>query len=403
MLAPLRGLPPNAPALSLRARPVSLASIPPPMHARRVAADHILIPIHDFSAGGTELIAFRLARAWIAAGRRVTILAGAADGPLRPRVPAGVAVHILSPERRRSAFSRLRLGAHMAADAARLSPDAIFIPGNFHFMLARGLRAALPHAAIVAKASNPVWSDDRTPLPVARALVGAVTRGIDRVVAMAPALVPEVARVVGADKVIVIDDPFLDEDMRIAARPRTAAPHAPLALLTVARLEPQKDPALALALAAALRARGQAARLVLLGGGPMRARIERDIARLGLAGHVDLAGYVADPAPFYAQADMLLMTSRFEGVPAVIGEALAHGLSFVATDCSPWLTALAADHPALGTVVADRDPATLADAIASRARMPWPSAAEIEAGIGRHRIGAAARAYLDLFDRLAAR
>ena len=371
------------------------------MHAHIVPADHILIPIHDFSAGGTELIAFRLARAWSAVGRRVSILAGARDGPLRPRVPDGVAVHILTPERPRSALSRLRLGARMAPEAARLAPDAIFIPGNFHFMLARGLRRALPEAAIVAKASNPVWSDRRTPLPIARALVRAVTRGIDRIVAMAPALQPEVARFVGAERVVVIDDPFLDDDARIAARPAALQSRASLDLLMVARLEPQKDPALALAVVATLRERGADARLVLLGGGPMRAQLEREIARLGLSGHVTLAGYVAEPAPFYAAADLLLMTSRFEGVPAVIGEALIHGLPFVATDCSAWLTALARAHPALGAVTADRSPRTLADALRRQGQAPFPTAVQIEAAIGPHRIGKAARAYLDLFDRLA--
>ena len=60
-----------------------------------MTAAHILITIHDFSAGGTENIAFRLAREWLAAGRKVSILAGAADGPMQARVPEGAEVHIL--------------------------------------------------------------------------------------------------------------------------------------------------------------------------------------------------------------------------------------------------------------------------------------------------------------------
>jgi len=366
-----------------------------------VIAHHILIPIHDFSAGGTELVAFRLARAWVAAGRRVSLLAGAHDGPLRPRVPDNVAVQVLSPERPRATFSRLNLGARMAMDAVRHAPDAIFIPGNFHFMLGRGLRAALPHAAIVAKASNPVWGSPPAPLMIARTLVGAVTRGIDRVIAMAPALAPDVARFVGERRVAVIADPFLDDDMPIAARPAGRPAGAVLNLLMVARLEAQKDPALALALVAALRARGREVRLTLLGDGPMRGQIEREVMRLDLRDHVTIAGYVPHVRRYYEAADLLLMTSRFEGVPAAIGEALAHGLPFVATDCSPWLTSLARAHPALGTVAPRRSPDALAQAVVDRMALPYPDAAQIEAGIGRHRLGRAADDYLDLFDALA--
>ncbi len=364
-------------------------------------AQHILIPIHDFSAGGTELIAFRLARAWLAEGRRVSILAGASDGPLRPRVPEGVEVHILTPERPRSATSRLRLGAQMAPTAQAIAPDAVFIPGNFHFGLARALRAALPDAAIVAKASNPLYAGP-LPRPIARLGVGLVTRGIDSVVAMAPALWSEVTAHVDARRVAVIADPFLDEETPFLAQPRKPArPRRTLQLLTVGRLEEQKDPHLALAVLAWLRRQRHDVALTLLGGGPLEAALQAEIARTPeLEGRVQLAGYAADPQPYYAAADMLLMTSRFEGVPAVIGEALAQGLPFVATDCSTWVSALAADHPALGTAVATRDPAHIADAVLRKAARPNPTADAIEAGIGAHRLGRAARAYLDLFDSL---
>ena len=120
-----------------------------------------------------------------------------------------------------------------------------------------------------------------------------------------------------------------------------------------------------------------------------------------LKSRINLAGYVADPTPYYESADMLLMSSRFEGVPAVIGEALRHGIPFVATDCSAWLTTLARDHATLGTVTSARTAEALADAILDRVHRAPPTTAEIGAGIGAHRAGAAALAYLHLFDSLA--
>lgn len=366
-------------------------------------ADHILIPIHDFSAGGTELIAFRLARHWLAAGRRVSILAGASDGPLIDRVPEGAEVHILSPEHPRSRFSRLFLGRQMAPTAQAIAPDAIFIPGNFHFGLARALKRALPHAVIVAKASNPIWSDGPIPLPrfLARMAVAFVTRGIDRIIAMAPALRDEVVRYVASSRVDVIADPFLDDDTPITPRARKPAiPRQTLRILTVGRLEAQKDPMLALAVLAELRRFKHDVCLNMLGGGPLEGPLRTEIDKLGLGDRIELAGYVDDPTSAYDAANILLMPSRFEGVPAVIGEALAHGLPFVATDCSTWLTRLATESPTLGTVVTDRTPSALAEALLQRASRPYPSADAIEAAIAPHRIGPGAAHYLELFDAL---
>lgn len=365
---------------------------------------NILIPIHDFSAGGTELIAFRLARCWLASGCRVSILAGAGDGPLRDLVPDGVAVRMLSPERPRSRFSRLLLGRQMAPVAREIAPDAIFIPGNFHFGLARALKRALPDAAIIAKASNPIWTSGPIPFPrpLARIATAIITAGIDRIVVMAPALRREVTRYVDPMRVTVIPDPFLDDDAPVLARLRKPAiPRQTLRILTVGRLEEQKDPMLAIAVVAELRRFGHDVSLTMLGGGPMEAELRGEIDRLGLGDRINLAGYASDPAPAYAAAQILLMTSRFEGVPAVIGEALAHGLPFVATDCSSWLAALASEHPSLGTVVPERSPAVLADALLRRAARPYPTAEAIQAAIAPHRIGKGAAQYLELFGSLA--
>ncbi|MBO9575254.1 MAG: glycosyltransferase [Sphingobium sp.] len=368
-----------------------------------MTAQHILIPIHDFSAGGTELIAFRLARAWIAAGRRVSILAGASDGPLAPRVPDGVAVHVLSPECPRTRTSRLHLGKLMAPVAQALEPDAVFIPGNFHFALAKPLKKALPGAPIVAKVSNPLLSGRGSASLFARFGIKAVTRGIDCLVAMAPSLRSDVTRFVDQRRVTVIADPFLDDETVFTARPRKPArPRHTLHILTVGRLEEQKDPQLALAVLAELLRDRHDVSLTLLGGGPLEATLHAEIAQNpDFDGRLTLAGYSDNPQAFYAAADMLLMTSQFEGVPAVIGEALANGLPFVATDCSRWLTALAGDHPTLGTAVEARDPAALAEALLQKAVRPNPTVPAIEAGIGAHRIGRAAQAYLELFDSLA--
>ena len=59
--------------------------------------------------------------------------------------------------------------------------------------------------------------------------------------------------------------------------------------------------------------------------------VRRQIECLGLGGHIDLIGEVADPAPLYESADIFVLPSRYEGYGMAIAEAMAYGLAIVAT------------------------------------------------------------------------
>ena len=75
------------------------------------------------------------------------------------------------------------------------------------------------------------------------------------------------------------------------------------------------------------------AHFVILGEGPQRPAIEADIARLGLQEHVSLIGFVANPFPWMARADVFLMASRLEGFGNALVEAMALGVPVVSTAC----------------------------------------------------------------------
>jgi len=77
------------------------------------------------------------------------------------------------------------------------------------------------------------------------------------------------------------------------------------------------------------------ARLVILGEGPERPRLERLIEDHGLKERVALLGFQENPWKYMARADMLVLSSLTEGLPNVIGEAMALDLPVLATDCSP--------------------------------------------------------------------
>src|SRR3954470_17923972 len=105
-----------------------------------MTAQRILICLHDFHRGGTERIALGLARDWTDAGREVTILCGSVKGGLRRALDPRVRVVRVDPPIRRGFLSRWRLARAMARRLEELKPDLIFLPGNFHALLAPDLR-----------------------------------------------------------------------------------------------------------------------------------------------------------------------------------------------------------------------------------------------------------------------
>jgi glycosyltransferase involved in cell wall biosynthesis len=71
--------------------------------------------------------------------------------------------------------------------------------------------------------------------------------------------------------------------------------------------------------------------LTILGDGPLRRELLDQVARLGLAERVRLLGFQMNPYPFLAAADAFVLSSRFEGFPNIVLEALACGTPVVAT------------------------------------------------------------------------
>ena len=117
--------------------------------------------------------------------------------------------------------------------------------------------------------------------------------------------------------------------------------------------------------------------LTVLGEGPDRAALEARAQALGLApgpgrdmgGRVTFAGFAANPYPAMAGADMFVLSSRFEGFPNVVLEAMACGTPVAAFACPGGLDEIVL--PGVnGLLAAPGDPAALARAIRDLAASP---------------------------------
>ena len=73
--------------------------------------------------------------------------------------------------------------------------------------------------------------------------------------------------------------------------------------------------------------------LTILGEGMLRSKLELQIQRVGLSGRVQLPGRVSNPHAWFSQADLFVLSSRYEGLPCALSEAMACGLPAVSFDC----------------------------------------------------------------------
>jgi glycosyltransferase involved in cell wall biosynthesis len=181
---------------------------------------------------------------------------------------------------------------------------------------------------------------------------------------------------VPAAKVRTIPNPVVTRDMLTASKQPLAHPwlqqnDLPL-VLSAGRLEESKD-FLTLLDAFAEARRQQPMRLIILGEGSLRGLIKQRVVALNLSNVVALPGYVANPYAYMSRADLFVLSSRWEGSPNVLVEAIACGCRCIATDCpnGPREIFAAARH---GKLVAVGDRRGLAEAMLLMLHSAPPSA-----------------------------
>ncbi|TAM10618.1 MAG: glycosyltransferase [Nevskiaceae bacterium] len=118
------------------------------------------------------------------------------------------------------------------------------------------------------------------------------------------------------------------------------------------------------------------ARLVILGEGKERHALEAQVRQLDSAAYVELPGRVASVAPWLAHSEVFVLSSRREGLPTVLVEALALGRKIVATRCPSGPEELLEDGR-WGTLVDVGDVDGLARALVAAICAPAPDAAAL--------------------------
>lgn len=365
----------------------------------------IVVPLHSFEPGGVERVALNLCAAWQELGEEVTVVLGREAGAMRATAPK--LHYAVEPEPvPTAAFETLWLIRVLRRYLGRNRPDVIFAAGNTYAIVAVAMKLLLGRRCppVVIKLSNDLMRRDMIP-PYRAAYhwwLRVQGRMLDHCVGMTEPTRAEIATLmqVPDDKITIIEDPSLEAAQFAALTliPRPDAIPRPPHYVSVGRLAPQKN--FPLLLRAFARLGDPAARLTILGEGPERARLATLAGELGISGQLSLPGHIADPLPALATASAFVLSSDYEGVPAVVIEALAAGLPLVATRCSVSLPGLLGEG-AFGQLVAVGDEAGFAAALQSVLAMPFDPAAA-RAAAEPFRIARAAERYRQLFAKLAA-
>ena len=196
---------------------------------------------------------------------------------------------------------------------------------------------------------------------------------------------------IDANRVAVIANPFDFAAIRaLAAEPCPDRPRKPY-VLHVGRYAAQKRHDLLLAAFAQANLPQQ---LVLLT--PPDARLTALIAQHGLQRRVAIADFQANPYPWMAGAELLVLCSDHEGLPNVLIEALVCGTRVVSTDCPSGPREILVGELAQGLVPCN-DAATLAHAMQTALAVPKPASEAVAAALAPY----AAERALDDWEALA--
>ena len=200
---------------------------------------------------------------------------------------------------------------------------------------------------------------------------------VDAAVGVSRGVASELTESIGVpiDRVHTIYNPVVSETLVHNSGQPAGHPwlddSGPRVILAAGRLSKQKDFPTLLTAFARLRERCPA-RLIVLGKGRLRPELLAHARQLGISEHVDFPGFVQNPYAFMAKASLFVLSSRFEGLPTVLIEAMACGCPVVSTDC-PFGPDEVLEDGRWGELVPMGDATALSDAMLRTLASPCPS------------------------------
>lgn len=288
--------------------------------------------------GGAQLTALAATSHARRRGHDVRLYAGPVDesgGAFEAAaVLSGIEVALVPPLRRKVALLfDVRALIWLTKEFRRLRPSVVHTHSSKAGVLGR-VAARLAGVEMIVHTVHG-WSFNEMQPPVVRWLYVRIERLLARFTNRL-IVVCETDRTIGRSKGIGVDSQYrlvrsgVDVESvaggaaaRARARDALGLAESEFVVGAVTRLAEQKDPLAMIEGFAAFSARHPGAKLVVIGDGPLRAQVEAAIAARNIADRVQLVGARNDTLQLYAAFDVFVLTSRHEGLPRTLIEAMA--------------------------------------------------------------------------------
>lgn len=289
----------------------------------------------SLEVGGAERVFVTLANRFAERGHAVQMVLMKPEGALRQELSA--AVQRVDLRTYRIWRTVLPLARYLRRERPDVMLSTLSQP-NLVAILARRL-ARVSTRIVVREANTPTyefggagkWKDRIVP-----ALIARLYRQADAIVAVARGVQADLLRLtrLPQSRVPCIYNPAItDALLHLREEPVEHAwfqQGAPPVVLAVGRLTPQKDFATLLRAFAKVSAPSN---LLILGDGEERTALEQLVNQLGIAERVQMPGYEPNPFKYMRRAAVFVLSSRYEGLPNALIQAMACGCPVVATDC----------------------------------------------------------------------
>lgn len=298
-------------------------------------AHRIMLVLPSLGLGGGERVLMQLARLFVEAGRQVHVVALLGGGPLRALVPERATLHelVAASAAPKGPALAWRAFPKLATLMRTVKPDAVLST-----MTGTNLLVALVH--LRSRSSARLFLREASSLvnvhsALKRQAMRWLYRRADGLIAVSAGVAKDLRELgLAEEKIRVIHNPVDADRLRHLASvgpPLAGGDGAPY-VVSLGRLTKAKDyPTLLYAYAkTALR---NTHRLAIIGEGEQRASLEGLVRELGLTGRVLLPGAMDNPYRVLADAALHVLSSRWEGYPNVLLEAMALGVPVVSTDC----------------------------------------------------------------------
>jgi glycosyltransferase involved in cell wall biosynthesis len=332
---------------------------------KRTSKRKLAFVLPSTTAGGAERVFLNLLRSFDRQNFKLHFIVINPVGPYLNIVPSDVVLHILGYKRVGRAIVRL------AAVLRNLNPNVVLSSIghlNLALLIIKPLlkkstkifvrESNIPSVAFASGAKNRIF----------RIFYRILYSHSDGVICPGEAIKSDLSKNfrIETNKMVIIPNPVDLDEIRLKINSDNSPfQKGRIRLLAVGSLTKQKGFDILIKATARLAIMKPEIHLTIMGIGPEKKNLEKQICSFFLSDFVTLVGLKENPFPYLHHADLFVLTSRWEGLPNVVLESLACGTPVVAFDCPGSVNEIL-NNPLQGTLVPTGDVEALIKAINER-------------------------------------